>query len=140
MSNNIPDVVHDLLRSVVPEIEDILNDYLQTELQQDSTISKQYVYNRALRVIMHNFESSFGQNEEDIINHVVAYSKKRLDQLYYDAYEYKHRAQDRGRVQEVENVLHQQPYQIMYERPMMQSSQREINIRPFAIDHWFSSD
>ena len=139
MSNDIPHEAHVLLRQVVPEIEEIVNTYIKEDLKQDSVVSRQYVYNRALRKIMHNFENSHEQDIEDIIDHVSKYTVKRLGQIYYDAWEYKHKGMNLDRVQTPSAVLFQQPYQIMYERPFVNSNQQEIELRQ-RENYWFSTD
>ena len=140
MSFEIPNEVHELLRQVVPEIESIINTYIEKDLNQESTISKQYVYNRALRKIMHNFENNHEQNVDEIVESVTQYTVKRLNQIYYDSWEYKHRGMNLERIQSTNNVVFQTPYQIMYERPFVNSNQRELTIRPFDVPHWFRSD
>ena len=140
MSNDIPDEVHELLRQVVPEIEKNVNHYMKYELKQNSIISKQYVYNRALRKIMHNYENSFSQNVNNIVDEITKYTIKRIGQIYYDGWEYKHKGMNLDRVQTKEAVIFAQPYQVMYERPFVYSSQQELSMRPFAVDYWFSTD
>tara|TARA_Y100001972_G_scaffold94968_1_gene116886 strand:+ start:221 stop:643 length:423 start_codon:yes stop_codon:yes gene_type:complete len=139
MANDIPDKVHQLLRQVVPEVEDIVNTYLKEDLKQNSTISREYVYNRSLRKIMHNYENSFPQDINEIVEHITTYTCKRIGQIYYDAWEYKHKGMNIDRLHQPSIINYEQPYQIMYERPFVYSGQQELQMRPFAVDHWFSS-
>ncbi|MBJ23963.1 MAG: hypothetical protein CMB64_04765 [Euryarchaeota archaeon] len=139
MSLEIPEEVHILLRETVPEIESVVNDFMQNELQQDSIISRQYVYNRALRKIMHNFENSHSQSREGIVEHVSEYTINRLRQMYYDAYEYKHKGMNLDRVQTPSYTILEQPYRIMYERPFLNSSHDNNNLM-HRENYWFSTD
>ena len=88
---------------------------------------------------MHNFENSHNQDIDEIISEISQYTINRIRQIYYDAYEYKHKGMNLDRVQTPSYEIVEQPYQIMYERPFLNSSHDNSYLTQ-RENYWFSTD